>query len=149
MTSRPEMGKLLAFFTVHCCTARSVVIFQAKNLRYTEKIVRTAPPPPPPTQEWPDVRDAAWCTGATGGSQQFRGRIQRKTLCTRPYAGVDYITSPYVHCRVDSKSNTFAMGKPMPESTLSRQSGTLDLASDRSHPLSFFLSPPFHAVLYL
>jgi hypothetical protein len=42
-----------------------------------------------------------------------------------PYAGVDYITSPYVHFIVDS--NTFIMGKPyarvdlnpMPEVTLS------------------------------
>jgi hypothetical protein len=44
------------------------------------------------------------------------------------------ITSPYVHVRVDS--NTFTMGNPMPESTLSLcqsrlyQSGTLDLASE-------------------
>jgi hypothetical protein len=46
------------------------------------------------------------------------------------------ITSPYVHSKVDS--NTYIMGNPMPESTfklmpestLSHQSGTLDLASD-------------------
>jgi hypothetical protein len=45
------------------------------------------------------------------------------------------ITSPYVHSRVDS--NTFTMGNPMPESTLTLrqswlfipQSGSLDLAS--------------------
>ncbi len=41
------------------------------------------------------------------------------------------ITSPYVHARVDS--NTFTMGNPMPESTLTLcqsrpYSGTLDLA---------------------
>jgi len=53
-----------------------------------------------------------------------------------PRAGVDYITSPYVHSKVDSK--TFTMGIYMPESTLTLQyarvdfipqSGTLDLAS--------------------
>ncbi len=44
----------------------------------------------------------------------YRGRIQRKTWCMGPYAGVDY-TSPYVHSRVDS--NTFTLGNPMPEST--------------------------------
>ncbi len=50
-----------------------------------------------------------------------------------PYAGVGYITSPYVHSRVDS--STLTMGNPMTESTLTRvdfipQSGTLDLASE-------------------
>ncbi len=45
-----------------------------------------------------------------------RGRIQRKTWCMGPYARVDYITSPYVHSRVDC--NTFIGGNPMPESTL-------------------------------
>jgi hypothetical protein len=38
-----------------------------------------------------------------------------------PYAGVDYITLPYVHSRVDF--NTFTMGNPMPESTLSPSQG--------------------------
>ncbi len=60
------------------------------------------------------------------------------------YAGVDYITSPYVHSRVDS--NTFTMGNPyarvdlnpIPESTLSPQSQGLDLASDPS-PLALSL----------
>jgi hypothetical protein len=33
-----------------------------------------------------------------------------------PYAGVDYITSPYVHSNV--YSTTFTMGNPMPEATL-------------------------------
>ncbi len=48
-----------------------------------------------------------------------RGRIQRKTLCMGPYAGVDYkeylysISSPYAHYRVDS--NTFTMGNPIYE----------------------------------
>jgi hypothetical protein len=31
-----------------------------------------------------------------------RGRIRRKTWCIGPHVGVDYITSPYVHSRVDS-----------------------------------------------
>ncbi len=44
------------------------------------------------------------------------GRIQRKTWCIGPYAGVDYKSSPYAHSRFDS--NTFTMGNPMPESTL-------------------------------
>ncbi len=35
--------------------------------------------------------------------------------------GVDYITSPYAHSRVDS--NTFTMGNPMPESTFSPSQG--------------------------
>jgi hypothetical protein len=50
-----------------------------------------------------------------------------------PYAGVDCNLS-YVHSRVDF--NTFTMGNPMPESTLTlcqsrlhSQSGALDLAS--------------------
>ncbi len=42
-------------------------------------------------------------------------RIQRKTWCMGPFAGFDY-NSPYVPSRVDS--NTFTMGNPMPESTL-------------------------------
>jgi hypothetical protein len=33
-----------------------------------------------------------------------------------PYARADFITSPYVDTRVDSK--TFTMGNPMPESAL-------------------------------
>jgi hypothetical protein len=33
-----------------------------------------------------------------------------------PMPGADYITPPYVHFRVDT--NTFTMGNPMPESTL-------------------------------
>ncbi len=33
-----------------------------------------------------------------------------------PYAGDDYITSPYFHSKDDS--NTFTMGSPMLESTL-------------------------------
>ncbi len=42
-------------------------------------------------------------------------------------------TSPYVHSRVDS--NTFTMGKPLPEPTITivgfiPQSDTLDLATD-------------------
>jgi hypothetical protein len=37
-----------------------------------------------------------------------------------PYAGIDYITSPYVHSRVDPQSpDTFTMVNPMTESTLS------------------------------
>ncbi len=44
-----------------------------------------------------------------------RGRIQKKTLCMGPYAGVDYNLT-YVHSRVDS--NTFTKGNPMPELTL-------------------------------
>jgi hypothetical protein len=59
---------------------------------------------------------------------KHRGRIQRKTWCMGPYAGVDY-TSPYVDTRVDS--NTFTMGQPyprvdhnpMPEPTLSPSQG--------------------------
>ncbi len=58
---------------------------------------------------------------------ETRGRIQRKTWCMGPNAGVnDSITSPNVHSRVDF--NTFTMGigqpyarvdlNPMPESTL-------------------------------
>jgi hypothetical protein len=51
------------------------------------------------------------------------------------YAEVDYnLSSPYVHSRVDS--NTFTMGNPMSESTLTYarddfipQSGALDLVS--------------------
>ncbi len=50
-----------------------------------------------------------------------RGRIQRKTWCMGPYAGVDYNLTLHVYSRVDS--NTFNMGNPMPESTLTlRQS---------------------------
>jgi hypothetical protein len=37
------------------------------------------------------------------------------------------LTSPYFYSRVYSK--TFTMGNPMPESTLSPQSGTMNLAS--------------------
>jgi hypothetical protein len=44
------------------------------------------------------------------------------------------IISPYVHSIVDS--NTFTMCRPMPESTLSPQSGTLDLAYDLYLPKS-------------
>ena len=66
-------------------------------------------------------------TGAISPAEP-RGRIQRKTWCMGPYDGADYITSPYVHSRVDSK--TFTMGNPMPESTLSPLSETYDLASD-------------------
>jgi hypothetical protein len=55
------------------------------------------------------------------------------------------ITSPFVHSRVDS--NTFFMGNPMPESTLTLyakvdfipQSGTLDMASDYDTSLLLFL----------
>ncbi len=47
--------------------------------------------------------------------QSIRGRIQRKTWCRDPMPEFT-ITSPYVHSRVDS--NTFTMGNPMPESTL-------------------------------
>ncbi len=47
--------------------------------------------------------------------QLNRGRIQVKTWCMGPYAGVDY-NSLYVNSRVDS--NIFTMGNPMPESTL-------------------------------
>jgi hypothetical protein len=73
----------------------------------------------------------------TPGRAVQRGRIQRK-IYMGPYAGVDYTTSPYVHSRVDS--NTFYHGQPYarvdlnptPESTLSPESGTLDLASDVS-----------------
>jgi hypothetical protein len=45
----------------------------------------------------------------------FRGRIQRKTWCMDPGTEL-IITSPCVHSRVDS--NTFTMGNPVPESTL-------------------------------
>ncbi len=41
--------------------------------------------------------------------------IQRETWCMGPNAGVD-LTSPYVVSRVDT--NTFTMGNPLPESTL-------------------------------
>ncbi len=49
--------------------------------------------------------------------QIYRGRIQREwECCMGSYAGVDYITSTYVHFRNDS--NAFAMGNPLPELTL-------------------------------
>jgi hypothetical protein len=47
------------------------------------------------------------------------------------------ITSPYVHSIVDS--NTFSMGNPMPESTLS-QSGTLDLASEHAAKVHYLFA---------
>ncbi len=56
-----------------------------------------------------------------------------------PYARVDYNLTLYVHSRVDS--NSFTMGNPMPESTLTLCqsqvdfipiSGTLELASESS-----------------
>ncbi len=49
-----------------------------------------------------------------------RGRIQRQTWCMGDGTlcrSLLNIASPYVHSRVDS--NTFTMGNPMPESTLS------------------------------
>ncbi len=49
-------------------------------------------------------------------NNEYRGRIQRKTWCMGPYAVVDY-NLPLVDSCVDS--NTFTMGNPMPESTLS------------------------------
>ncbi len=45
-----------------------------------------------------------------------RGRIQIKTWCMEPFAKLTTINSPNVHYRFDS--NTFAMGNPMTESTL-------------------------------
>ncbi len=50
-----------------------------------------------------------------GSSNQYRGRIQRKTWCMWLLLKLT-IPSPYVHSRVDS--NTFTKGNPMPESTL-------------------------------
>jgi hypothetical protein len=35
--------------------------------------------------------------------QMYRGQIQRKTWCLGPYAGVDYITSPYVQCTLQRR----------------------------------------------
>ncbi len=56
-----------------------------------------------------------------------RGRIQRKAWCKGPYSMPELnITSPYVQSRVDS--NTFTMGNPMPESTLT-------LCQSRLYPL--------------
>ncbi len=40
----------------------------------------------------------------------------KKTWYMGPYAVVDYIISPFVDAKVNS--NTFIMGNPMPESTL-------------------------------
>jgi hypothetical protein len=51
-----------------------------------------------------------------------------------PYAGVDYITSPYVDSRVDSNITT--MGNPLPESTVSPSQEL------RICPLSLALPPP-------
>jgi hypothetical protein len=66
-----------------------------------------------------------------------RGRIQRKTWCMGPYAGVDYNLTL---CPLQSRLQHIYIGQPyarvdlnpMPESTLSPQSGTLDLASVNS-----------------
>jgi len=49
---------------------------------------------------------------------KYRGRIQRKTWCMGPYAGVDN-----VHSRVDT--NTFTMNNPIQESTLTLCQGRL------------------------
>ncbi len=54
---------------------------------------------------------------AFAGRDKKRGRIQRKSWCTVWDSMLELtITLPYVHSRVDS--NTFTMGNPMPESTL-------------------------------
>ncbi len=55
-----------------------------------------------------------------------RGLMQRKTWCIWPYAGADYNLTLHVYPRVDS--NTFTMGNPMPESTLT-------LCKSRLYPL--------------
>ncbi len=58
-----------------------------------------------------------------------RGRIQRKPWRMGAYAGVNYNLTFYVHSRVDS--NTFTMGNPVPESTLTLwQSRLYPLARD-------------------
>jgi hypothetical protein len=39
---------------------------------------------------------------------------KEKTWCMGPYAGVDYITSPF------ADSNTFTTGRPMPKPTFTQ-----------------------------
>jgi hypothetical protein len=64
-----------------------------------------------------------------------RGQIQRKTWCKGPYTGVDYYLTL---CPLQSRLQNIYHGQPyaivdldpMPESTVSPQSGTLDLASE-------------------
>jgi hypothetical protein len=48
---------------------------------------------------------------------EARGRIQRKTWCVGPYAGVEYNLT-YVHSRVVSITFTMDNLYPMPDSTL-------------------------------
>ncbi len=76
------------------------------------------------------------------------GRIQRNTWCMAPYAGVDYnltlcplrsrLWQPYAG--VDRKAHN-----PMPESTLSPQSGSLDFASVFCTPSQ--ITFPFHRIM--
>jgi hypothetical protein len=63
------------------------------------------------------------------GPTDVRGQIERKTWCMVPYAGVDYNLTLYVHSKVDF--NTFTMGNPMPESTLSTLCHSRLCPSDR------------------
>jgi hypothetical protein len=64
----------------------------------------------------------------TGGFMHFQSQFTA-VLRPNPKKNMELtITSPYAYSRVDS--NTFTMGNPMPESTLTVSlSGTLDLAS--------------------
>jgi hypothetical protein len=74
----------------------------------------------------------------TGSALQYRGRIQGKTWCMGPYAGVDYkfynltLTLRTLRSRLQhiyhGQSYARVDLNPMPESTLAPQSGTLDLA---------------------
>jgi hypothetical protein len=94
-----------------------------------------SPPPPPPHT----VVDSADATAATGTLlyAKARGRIQRKTWCMGPHAEVDYNLTL---SRLQSRLQQFYHGhpyarvdlNPLPDSTLSPPSGTLDLASDCS-----------------
>ncbi len=65
---------------------------------------------------WPSMQ----CIQIVKGIDEQRPNKKIKTWCLGPYAGV-YYTSPYVHSKVDS--NTFTMGNPMSESTLSSSQG--------------------------
>ncbi len=56
-----------------------------------------------------------------------RGRIQRKSWCMGPYAGIDY---NHTLCPLQSRLQHIYLGQPYARVDLISQSGTLDLASD-------------------
>ncbi len=99
---------ILKWFTPYISKFASIHSLNSKSIR-----VWSYHPPPPPKSYF--MYSILFRNGME--SLMVRGRIQRKTWCMGPYAGVDYsITSPYVHSRVDSK--TFTMGNPLSTLTL-------------------------------